>query len=51
MFISIVGDDDGGKFMSEEEFEKYKQEAIRRRKDRVYVRYLHFFSIKNLGLF
>jgi hypothetical protein len=37
-FCSIVGDDDGGRLMSPEEYEKYKKEVLPiRARNRLYV--------------
>ena len=35
----IVGEDDGGKLLSEEEYAKYRERAIIARKNRIYVNY------------
>ena len=50
-YNNIVGNDDGGKMMSEKEFEEYKQKVKESRKNRLYVKFRNAEGIdcKSIG--
>jgi Protein FAM221A/B len=50
-YRNIVGDDDGGKLMSEEEFEAYKKKVAEARKNHLYVYWINAkgFECKAIG--
>lgn len=50
-YRNIVGNDDGGKLMSEKEFEEYKKNVAQKRKDHLYVYWVNSdgFECKAIG--
>ena len=50
-YVNIVGADDNGKLMSEQEFEEYKKKVADKRKNRLYVYWVNStgFECKAVG--